>query len=971
MNKKRSFKMPVWAVLSLIVIIAGGWYYTASVRNLMWEQSVTDVLEVTAQGRRSFDVYTAKNIEILHSLTVSLAKKMPRDEELLSKLSEQADADADFEAVNLENGKVYTNRSDEVRTIDKARIESYSALDIRGINEPGISDFTGRTVFSFYERFKFADGSDGIVFQELLLSSVAEEFSITFYGDTGFSHIINSDGKILVRSSHRNSSRTFSNIFELIDADGNDEKALEEFRSALKNGRSGSARFMYRGEEYVYTYVPIENIGGWYFISVIPNSVIEKHSEEVLKTSQALLFLAVTDVVVFLIFFVLMRQSNKNIMEKEHEIEHREQLFSILSNTTNDVFLMFSADSSKADYVSPNIGRVLGISEKAVREDLFAINSTLCSHENELTSERLKNIKRGSSVSFETERVNGTSGEHGLFSETIYCAEADKTEKLIAVISDRTAEKKSQKALEEALNIAKAANEAKSVFLSNMSHDIRTPMNAIMGLSTLLKRDADDSEKVREHTGKIMASSRHMLGLINDILDMSKIESGKATLNVTEINLAEIVGELGTIIRPQAKAKQQSFDISVRDIRQERLLGDKLRIEQILINLLSNAVKYTQKGGRIDMLIEQIPQSAKNYGRFRFVVRDNGMGMSEEFQKEIFTPFTRETNSVTNKIQGTGLGMAITKNLVDLMGGTISVESKRNMGSVFTVELEFRILDRDTDKGLWLKRTRVLVADGDSEACADIIGAVTETGASAHSAADVAAALQLAEEQSGSGKGFDLVLIDRTMPDMDGIEGARRLREIIPENVPMIMLIDHDRSDIEAEAMRAGVNEFIPKPFFLSNLRQALDKIRISGEGSEDTTDRSSLECCRVLVAEDNEINKEILLELLGDIPGLTCDTTENGREAYDRFIGSEQGEYDVILMDVQMPIMNGYEATRAIRASAHPDARTIPIIAMTANAFAEDVKAALDSGMNAHVSKPVELDRLVGVMVKFIRGKK
>jgi len=524
--------------------------------------------------------------------------------------------------------------------------------------------------------------------------------------------------------------------------------------------------------------------------------------------------------------------------------------------------------------------------------------------------------------------------------------------------------------LMDALSAAEAANAAKSNFLSNMSHDIRTPMNAIVGLSTMLARDAENPEKVREHTKKITSSSQHLLSLINDVLDMSKIESGKTTLNISELNLAELVDEIVTIVRPQAKAKYQEFEVSVTDLRNEHLLGDRLRINQILINLLSNAIKYTQVGGRILLQIRQLAQAKKNYAHYEFVVRDNGYGMSEDYLKVIFEPFTREEKDTINKIQGTGLGMAITKNLVDLLGGTISVQSELGKGSVFTVDLELRLQEMEIDQDFWAHHgiTHALIVDDDVEVCTNIIGAMSGTGVSMQFAVDGHTAVMMTEKALRKGRGFDLVLLDWKMPDIDGIETARRIRRVIPESVPIMILTAYDWSEIEEEALDAGINGFLLKPFFLSNLMQTVEKLEDTSKGDAEETEDDFLKGKRFLAAEDNELNAEILAELL-DMMGASVTIAENGRKAVELFEASAPGEFDAILMDVQMPVMNGYEATRNIRASGNAAAHRIPIIAMTANAFAEDVKDALDSGMNAHIAKPIDLGLLEKVLKEQLKG--
>ncbi len=520
----------------------------------------------------------------------------------------------------------------------------------------------------------------------------------------------------------------------------------------------------------------------------------------------------------------------------------------------------------------------------------------------------------------------------------------------------------SKESAEQAFQIAEEANRAKSSFLSNMSHDIRTPMNAIVGFAALLARDADNPDKVLEYTKKITASSQHLLGLINDILDISKIEAGKTTLNLTGENMVDLIESIDSIIRPQMRAKGHQFEVYTRGLNHEQVVMDKLRLNQILLNLLSNAVKYTPDGGRVTFTVQELPQHAKQLAHFRFTVADNGYGMSEEYQKKLFQAFTREEDSVTNKIQGTGLGMAITKNLLDLMGGAIAVDSKKGRGTTFTVDLELQISGDSIDQDFWKKHniTRLLTVDDEEVICQNIQLAMEGTGVSVDYTLSGAAAVELVKQSELEGRLYNIVLLDWKMPGMDGVETARRIREAVPKDIPVLVLTSYDWPEIEEEARAAGVDAFLSKPFFLSSLRQKMDSLlsRQQEEPQQEQAEHGVLQGLHILVAEDNEINAEILSELL-DMAGCTCQVCENGQMAVEAFAQSAPGEYQLILMDVQMPVMNGYDATRAIRKLDHSMARTVPIVAMTANAFAEDIRDALESGMNAHVAKPIDMEVL------------
>ena len=454
---------------------------------------------------------------------------------------------------------------------------------------------------------------------------------------------------------------------------------------------------------------------------------------------------------------------------------------------------------------------------------------------------------------------------------TLYHMNIQNAEKYILVMSDRTYERNLNQNLQSALDAAKSANEAKSNFLANMSHDIRTPMNAITGFSVLLGRCADDPDKVREYAGKITVSSNHMLSLVNDVLDMSKIESGRTFLNVKPMSLRELTEELTILLVPKTAARNQHLEVSIEGKLPETVMGDVQRLTQILINLLSNAVKFTPKGGDIKFTVSEISRSAAQFADIRFVVRDNGIGMSEEFQKDVFRPFTREVSSVINKVQGTGLGLAIAKSLVDLMGGVIRLESRQGEGTVVTVELSFALPEGSAEKP-------------SGQAAAD---------AGQNRAADAAAAQAGQNRAAEYGAAADA----QEKPDADVLRGLT------------------------------------------------------------------------VLVAEDNELNTEIITTML-EMEGAAYETTENGQEAVELFRESPQGHFDLILMDVQMPVMNGYEAARQIRVCGHPDAEIIPIVAMTANTFAEDVQRSMEAGMNGHLAKPIDMDTVHSTVARLLRRR-
>ena len=518
--------------------------------------------------------------------------------------------------------------------------------------------------------------------------------------------------------------------------------------------------------------------------------------------------------------------------------------------------------------------------------------------------------------------------------------------------------------LARALDMAQLNTKAKSAFLSSISHDIRTPVNAIMGIVTLLRGDAGNQERVLEYTQRIEAASHHLLCLINDVLDMNRLENGVAELNLGELCLADIIDEINAIIRPQAKAREQTFEIRTSSLAHEHLLGDKLRITQILINILSNAVKYTQKGGLISMAVTELPKAKPDHSRVRFVITDNGQGMSEDYQKVIFDPFTREQDAPANQIRGSGLGMAITKNLVDLMGGSIQVESQPDKGSTFTVELELRIEEKAKNPRFWEEHGihRMIVADDDEYVCRAVVKSMEPTGVEVEYTTRGGTAAEMIRQAWEKGAPYDLLLLDWKMPELDGLETARLIRSQKDSGkLPILLFTAYDWTDIKEEALEAGISHFLPKPFFMASFQDAIRRV-MAGRGKPQTAPLSPKEVLRgkhVLVVDAIEVNRMILTKILAAL-GAQCDTAVNGQIAVEKFLSSAPGEIDLIMMDLQMPVMDGYTATRTIRASNHPSAQSIPVVAVTANALVEDVRESLKAGMDAHIAKPVVVDKLL-----------
>ncbi|MCH5155025.1 MAG: response regulator [Clostridiales bacterium] len=812
------------------------------------------------------------------------------------------------------------------------------------------------------------------------LRDVSTLLSAQTFGTSGICYVILPNGQVLAHSGDDRYLKSDYLAFLKSDQCEVLDTTVDKISSDWNKQKSGSFRLKTRDTEYYLTYMPVdprvetdpENAWDWMLLGIAPSEVVNSsmnYFRNITMVVMAVIFVVIGAVVAALIIL----NSRRKVAHTVAAVKGRDKLLDLLSVNTDDMFIMFSTETFRADYVSANVEQVLGIPQSKIISNVMEIIPASLEDSSPLTIDDFKNMPTDNTWERDVSLQNMETMEKRWFRLALH--HSNSSDKCVLVLSDRTEDIKMREQLEEALQIAENANAAKSHFLSNMSHDIRTPMNAIIGYATLLGKDADNADRVRDYVRKITYSGQHLLSLINDILDMSKIESGKTSLALNEFRLPEFIEELYSMMVAQANAKKQTFDVHTKGTLPEFVVGDKLRLNQIMLNILSNAVKYTQVGGTIKMNVERLKQKISNHAHIRFIVEDNGIGMSPEYLKTIFEPFSRETTDKTKGIQGTGLGMAITKNIVDLMGGTISVESELGKGSKFIVELELAIANSVQDDGDFWKRhnvTRVLVIDDEEDVCVEIKELMADTGVEIDYRLNGKDGVKAVEDAVEKGEEYNIVIVDWKMPDMDGVETARRIRKRVGRELPIMVLTSFSFEDIEDSAKDAGIDLFLSKPFFVSNFRRAIQQINTDGTEAEVEPEKEdiSIEGLKVLAAEDNEINVEILMELLED-EGVKCDIAYNGQEALEKFEASAVDQYDVIFMDVQMPVMDGYGASRAIRACSHKRAKTIPIIAMTANAFDDDVKAALESGMNAHLAKPIDMAKLKQLVAKHVLNKK
>ena len=827
--------LAVLAVLLLGVgILTSCVVFTDFMSHIIYEESTAHLTEIYHQANQTLYNKVSLNWGVMRMWTPYLecAQSDADVRSFLAQAKEEYQF-TDFFFVSRDGS--YITLDGEQGYLDLGRMLSQLVLEQRPIvansvvpDKPEIMVFAVPTEKGSYQGFAYE--AIAVTYNN---KDLVDSLKISAFEGHGSTFAVLPDGRVVLDSSSEDMRGVHNILAMLKNSAGFTAEQITALQKAFAAGKSGSLEFSIHGVSYYMVYGSAA-FQSWTILGIVPKSVVNANMNRLQYTTMAVMT-SIVGMLAVAVLLLVVQSNRQKLQKKDQQLLAREELFSSLSRNVDDVFLMIDTGTGKVEYISPNVRRILGISTEAVQEDFHV----LCSAGGDNCRSPLDDLmqmEQGTQQEWDREFIHQETGEPHYIHVTGFINEVQGAKKCIVDLSDRTGEHQTMLAVEAALEVAEKASQAKTDFLSNMSHDIRTPMNAIIGITTLMKNELDQPEKLAEHLHKLESSGQLLLGIINNILDMSRIESGKTTLSVEPMHLSQQLDQLSTMIRAQASEKAQTFTVSTH-LRHENLLADPTRLNQVLMNILSNAVKYTPCGGHIRFEVEELPRN-EHYAKYSFVVQDDGIGMSEAYQKTLFDPFTREERSGTNKVQGTGLGMAITKNIVDLMGGSISVESATGKGTRFEVVLEFPI-------------------------------------------------------------------------------------------------------DTEADA--------VPKA-------QALP---------EEPEDISPLCGMNFLCAEDNAINAEIL-ELLLESKGAHCKIYPNGQEIVDAFVRVKPGDYDIILMDVQMPVMDGLEATRRIRSSENPLGRVIPILAMTANAFLEDMQKSKEAGMDEHLSKPVDIDALEQTVKRF-----
>ncbi len=851
-------------------------------------------------------------------------------------------------------------------------------------------------------KFCFVQAKADQLLKEILLQTTAGELTVfNLYQKNGD---MLTDSALLVGGT---------NILTALDGATFDEgSSKERVAFDFANGRGGMVSFTFNGVKELLYYKPVRQTG-WMLSFLIRENKLEEEISAVNAQmfQRSMIQVALTVAAMLVVFALIISQARKNsqlvhdreLAEAENRIKDAEmqeklrlqtQLLSeerrrrrqseMIQALTADYRLVYhlnlDSDEAVCYRVAPEVSKQLNRRESDVVRFASTIKAYAKNYVAPADREKFLDFVKPENIRARLQQADMISHRYLMTRDgeehymLIRIARIDEGLHAVGVgfanVDDQIREEMAHnRQLSDALAQAQHANIAKTTFLSNMSHDIRTPMNAIIGFTTMALRHFNNRTQVRDSLEKVLTSSNHLLGLINDILDMSRIESGRVEVAEQPCNLSDLVHNLIHIIQPQITAKQQKFQIDAFKVKNEDVFADQLKVNQVLINILSNAVKYTPSTGSIFFRISQYSSEIPGYARYEFRIKDNGMGMSKEFLKHVFDPFEREETSTKSGIQGTGLGMSITKKMVELMGGDISVESEKDKGSEFTVNLDLKLQQNVKPSPIQeLRGLRALIVDDDFNTCESVTEMLKQMGMRSEWTTSPREAVFRAGRALDSDP-FSAYVVDWLMPEQNGIETVRQIRRVVGMTAPVIILTAYDYSDIEQEAKAAGVTTFCTKPLFMSDLKHALSRA-ISGVETESKADdltATNFDGKRVLLVEDIEVNREIAKAVLTEI-GLDVDDADDGTVAVEKFKAAPTNRYDLILMDVQMPKMNGYEATRAIRALDRPDAKTVPIVAMTANAFEEDKDNALKAGMNDHLAKPLDIPKLLATLTKYLK---
>ncbi len=893
--------------------------------------------------------------ELLSTLSVLLA--LEKEEAIETTLREYADS-TDFFRFSYVNmaGEGVDSEGASTLVSDFLFDETAFSEGKEGVSVPYHGP-SGRIQITYQMPVMTEGRQTGAVYADRIINDYNLPTLFTFHNGEGSAYVVDSGGTFIIKSK---GTAAAADIYGYLAKQGNDAAVQDTLRRVIEDGKSGTLAVMNGGQASLLGFLPVEAPQGCYLITVIPRTVLQQEATPII-TMLCMMFALLLIGGISVAALLAGRQSMKADVQQK---EYREKLFGNLSANIDFAFMLYTPAQRRVELVSDNLSGLLGITPQQVQEspeqvfEASGVKQEDSARSSFLGGTLKEQITREAMVGIGPNEVKRWIAVHMI--------PADYGQYL-AVFHETTSEHNMREQLADALAQAQNSNRARTAFFSSMSHDIRTPMNGIVGMTNIALKNLDNRDKVESCLNKITAASEHLLALINEVLDMSRIESGKIDLKEEPVHLPSLIENLITFIKPDINKKGQSMRLNSQILEHDTVISDGLHLQKILLNLLSNAVKYTQEGGEISLQITEMQVDADTI-QMRFVVEDNGIGMSPAFLKRIFTPFERAEDSRMSQVTGTGLGLAITKSIVDLMGGRISVESREQEGSRFTVEIPLKLPVQKQQTLPDLAGCSVLIVDDDKDALESISLILQESGMQVKCALSGEEAIEEVWNAHIRKDDYRIIILDWRMPGMDGLETAKRIRERLGGEIPVLLLSSSDWESVKEEAERVGISGFLTKPIFKTNL---LEQLKNFTQGQREEPDKRKPEATEllngmsILAVEDNELNREIIVELL-ESSGAVVDSARNGKEALERYLNNGVGYYKAILMDIHMPEMNGFEAARAIRNSGRSDAASIPIIAMTADVFKEDIQRCIDAGMNAHIGKPLELNKLFGTLRQF-----
>ena len=964
-KKVRVTKMAALAVSLLLIVIAMvitviNLTYVNSIKKLVRSTTVNNISELTANKAQNLDERLHSEQVALKSLanSIGMFEDIFASGEIITEYQEAHHASCMW-IYDLQGNGWSSGIGEEL--LPPGQTEEFFAPALKG--ESGMSDpfigELGKKQVLFYTPIQRAGEIAGGLYESYPAELLQNTYGSGTYNDAGYSYVLGKEGDVILSSLRFSYLQIFENFRDVLNNDGgNDKKDISVFMEALKAGRKGSATFNFEGDEQFLYFIPLEEKEGWYFVTVIPLDMVEQDGTVIVKLTMrmaVILLFAIAIVLVLAITAIYYRNKKR----RDYEV-YIQNTYQAISQNIDTVIFIVEPKTKKVEYAFDNAQEILGIPAQS----FYAPEESSMGGFQHAILELLWMDPPKSKLTWERSLYNDVLGRQMWLEITVHPVMLGGVSKYIYAVTDHTQERLIREKLSAAVAAAEQANAAKSQFLSNMSHDIRTPMNAIVGMTKLAKIHMEDKSKVNNCLHKIELSSQHLLNLINDVLDMSKIESGKMTMAVEDFSLSELIEGAAAIVQPQCKSKEQVFEVETKNIRHEYLIGDMLRMNQVILNLISNAVKFTPPKGKITVSIEELSQKHTGYAVYRFRISDTGSGIAPEFLSSIFLPFERENTRDVHHTEGTGLGLAIAKNIVEAMGGQISVESVLGKGTAFTVELELQLQQGEKEEAQSakvLQGLHVLVADDSEEDITLLQSYLAEFGMAADIAAAQEEMLSIISEEGS----YDLIIIGGKTEYVR----EKRLMTFLDSTVysKLVLLLNSDDSSEKFDMTGRKVDFILQKPILKSALYKNLS-ILFEEPASDDTDTviQDIMKGRRFLLVEDNDLNREIATEFF-ELSGAQTEGAEDGKAGLEAFLSKEAGYYDAIFMDIQMPVMDGYEATRRIRASDHKQAKDIPIIAMSANVFEEDKRASQTAGMNAHLGKPMMMDEVCQVLRKLL----